>query len=60
LLEIIKPQKSKSMLLAPCLVDHHSFLESPLNGKAENMYTLIEKTTFSGYSSLGILPRGNL
>ena len=28
----IKPQKAKNMLLAPCLVDPHSFLESPFNG----------------------------
>ena len=45
----IKPQKAKNMLLAPCLVDPHSFLESPFNGKAENIYTLIEKATSSGY-----------
>ena len=25
----IKPEKAKNMLLAPCLVDPHSFLESP-------------------------------
>ena len=29
----IKPQKAKNMLLAPCLVDPHSFLESPFHGK---------------------------
>ena len=56
----IKPQKAKNMLLAPCLVDPHSFLESPFNGKEENIYTLIEKATFSGYGQLGILPRGDL
>ena len=27
----IKPQKAKNMLLAPCLVDPHSFLESPFS-----------------------------
>ncbi len=56
----IKPQKAKNMLLAPCLVDPHSFLESPFNGKEENIYTLIEKATSSGYGQLGILPRGDL
>ncbi len=56
----IKPQKAKNMLLAPCLVDPHSFLESPFNGKEETIYTLIEKATFSGYGQLGILPRGDL
>ena len=39
----IKPQKAKNMLLAPCLVDPHSFLESPFNGKEENIHTLIQK-----------------
>ncbi len=56
----IKPQKAKNMLLAPCLVDPHSFLESPFNGKEENIYSLIEKAKVSGYGQLGILPRGDL
>ncbi len=56
----IKPQKAKNMLLAPCLVDPHSFLESPFNGKEENIYSLIEKATLSGYGQLGILPRADL
>ena len=43
----IKPQKAKNMLLAPCLVDPHSFLESPFYGKEENIFSLIEKATFS-------------
>tara|TARA_Y100001968_G_scaffold316965_1_gene345405 strand:- start:1085 stop:1228 length:144 start_codon:yes stop_codon:yes gene_type:complete len=29
----MKPHKAKNMLLAPCLVDPHSFVESPFNGK---------------------------
>tara|TARA_Y100000589_G_C26818401_1_gene492801 strand:+ start:160 stop:318 length:159 start_codon:yes stop_codon:yes gene_type:complete len=28
------------MLLAPHIVDPHSFLESPFNGTEENIYTL--------------------
>ncbi len=56
----LKPQKAKNMLLAPCLVDPHSFLESPFYGKEENIYSLIEKATLSGYGQLGILPRGDL
>ena len=56
----IKPHQAKNMLLAPCLVDPHSFLESPFNGNEENIHTLIEKATLSGYGQLGILPRGNL
>ena len=55
----IKPKKAKNLLLAPCLVDPHSFLESPFNGKEENIYSLIEKAKFSGYGQLGILPRGD-
>ncbi len=56
----IKSQKGKNLLLAPCLVDPHSFLESPFSRKEENIYTLINKATFSGYGQLGILPRGDL
>ena len=56
----IKPQKAKSLLLAPCLVDPHSFLESPFTGKEENIYSLIKKAKFAGYGQLGILPRSNL
>ena len=56
----IKPQKADNMLLAPCLVDPHSYLESPFNGKEETIYTLIEKAKLSGYGQLGILPRGDL
>ena len=56
----IKPQKAKDMLLAPCLVDPHSFLESPFNGKEENIYSLIKKATLAGYGQLGILPRSDL
>ncbi len=56
----INPQKAKNMLLAPCLVDPHSFLESPFNGREENIYSLIKKATFAGYGQLGILPRSNV
>ena len=56
----IKPQKAKNMLLAPCLVDPHSFLEAPFNGKEEDIYSLIKKAKFAGYGQLGILPRGDL
>ncbi len=56
----IKPQKAKNMLLAPCLVDPHSFLESPFSGKEENIYTLIKKATLAGYGQLAIMPRSNL
>ncbi len=55
----IKPQRAKNMLLAPCLVDPHSFLESPFNGKEENIHTLIKKAKNAGYGQLGILPRSN-
>ena len=56
----IKPQKATNKLLAPCLVDPHSFLESPFDGKEENIYSLINKARFAGYGQVGILPRGNL
>jgi len=56
----IKAQGAQKLLLAPCLVDPHSFLESPFSGKEEDIYTLIKKATFAGYGQLGILPRSNL
>ncbi len=56
----LKPQYALNKLLAPCLVDPHSYLESPFNGKEENIYTLIKKASSAGYGQLGILPRGNL
>ncbi len=56
----IKPQMANNMLLAPCLVDPHSFLESPFSSREENIYTLIEKAKSAGYGQLGILPRSNL
>jgi dihydroorotase len=56
----IKPQQAKNILLAPCLVDPHSFLESPFNGKEEDIYSLIEKATLAGYGQLGILPRADI
>ena len=56
----IKPQKAKNKLLAPCLVDPHSFLEAPFSETEENIHTLIKKATLAGYGQLGILPRSNL
>ena len=56
----IKAHKAKTMLLAPCLVDPHSFLESPFSSKEEDIYTLIKKATSAGYGQIGILPRSNL
>ena len=53
----IKPENTKNLLLAPCLVDPHSFLESPFDGKEENIHSLINKATLAGYGQLGILPR---
>ena len=55
----IKPQEGRNMLLAPCLVDPHSYLESPFSGMEEDIYTLIKKASFAGYGQLGILPRSN-
>ena len=56
----IEPQKAQNKLLAPCLVDPHSFLESPFSGREENIYTLIKKAAYAGYGQIGILPRSNL
>ncbi len=39
----IKPQNAENMLLAPCLVDPHSFLESPFTGKKRIFIHLLKK-----------------
>ena len=56
----IKPNNAKRMLLAPCLVDPHSFLESPFSGKEENSNSLIKKAALAGYGQIGVLPRSHL
>ncbi len=56
----IKPTSSGNLLFAPCLVDPHSFLEEPLNGRSETLISLIHKAISAGYGQIALLPRSNL
>tara|TARA_Y100001968_G_scaffold89236_1_gene80314 strand:+ start:30096 stop:31352 length:1257 start_codon:yes stop_codon:yes gene_type:complete len=49
---------AKEQLIAPCLVDPHSVLEDPLNGKYENLESLSKKAASSGYGQVALLPKG--
>lgn len=51
------PKSSPDKLLAPCLVDPHSILEEPLNGRSETLESLRKKAALAGYGQLALLPR---
>ncbi len=53
----ITPISAPQQLLAPCLVDPHSFLEAPLNKRSETLESLREKAAHAGYGQLALLPR---
>ena len=48
---------SQELLLAPCLVDPHSILESPFNNRSENIESLVLKAAEAGYGQLALMPR---
>ena len=50
-------KSSPNQLLAPCLVDPHSFLEEPLNSRSETLITLRNKAAHAGYGCIALLPR---
>tara|TARA_Y100001968_G_scaffold107986_1_gene97626 strand:+ start:15670 stop:16941 length:1272 start_codon:yes stop_codon:yes gene_type:complete len=56
----IHPEEANEKLLAPCLVDPHSILLDPINGKSENLQSLIQKASASGYGQLAVLPNGGV
>ncbi len=51
---------AEKLLFAPCLVDPHSFLETPINGKTETLQSLVVKATSAGYGQIALLPKSNL
>ena len=52
------PSKTASQaLIAPCLVDPHSFLINPLNGKNETLKCLKAKAAIAGYGQIALLPK---
>ena len=53
----IKTQSSPFKLLAPCLVDPHSFLEEPITSRCETLSTLKKKAACAGFGQIALLPR---
>lgn len=51
------PLAAEALLLAPCLVDPHSYLEDPANGAAESLASLQRSALAAGYGSVALLPR---
>ena len=55
----IRSQSCQEQLLAPCLVDPHSFLEDPITSNIENLERLKKKAADSGYGQISLLPRSS-
>ena len=53
----LTPTDAGNKLIAPCLVDPHSVLEDPVNGRAETLQSLARCATAGGYGSVALLPR---
>lgn len=51
--------EASGMWLAPPLVDPHSVLEDPLQGRAETLASLAEAAALGGYGSVALLPWGS-
>ncbi|MFS6827792.1 hypothetical protein [Cyanobium sp. ATX-6F1] len=49
--------EAQGWLLAPALVDPHSVLEDPINGRAETLATLVRSAAAAGYGTVALLPR---
>tara|TARA_Y100001968_G_scaffold292474_1_gene297701 strand:+ start:14327 stop:15583 length:1257 start_codon:yes stop_codon:yes gene_type:complete len=57
--ENIQGRSANEQLIAPCLVDPHSILIDPLNGKNETLKSLKQKAANAGYGQIGLLPKGS-
>ena len=58
--ERIHTESADKKLIAPCLVDPHSILIDPINGRNENLNSLISKASNAGYGQLALLPNGKV
>tara|TARA_Y100001968_G_scaffold161044_1_gene147345 strand:- start:5817 stop:7073 length:1257 start_codon:yes stop_codon:yes gene_type:complete len=56
----IKAESAKHKLIAPCLVDPHSNLIDPFNGKSETLSSLKKKAAEAGYGQIALLPKGSI
>ena len=55
----IKISKSDNKLVAPLLVDSHSFLKDPLSGFDDNLENLKLRAKKSGFGAIAFLPNSN-
>ncbi len=55
----IKISKSGNKILAPMLVDSHSFLKDPLTGFDDNLENLKFRAKKSGFGTIAVLPNSN-
>ena len=55
----IEISKSGNKLVAPMLVDSHSYLKNPFTGVADNFENLKFRAKKSGFGSIAILPNNN-
>ncbi len=53
----INSNKTSNLLIAPPLVDPHSILSEPLNGRCENINSLKRVAARGGYGQIALLPR---
>ena len=55
----IPPIAAGHQLLAPCLVDVHSFLPEPFQGQGETLESLVRSAAAGGYGQLALLPEAS-
>lgn len=55
----IAPRAAAHQLLAPCLVDVHSFLPEPFQGPGETLESLVRSAAAGGYGQLALLPEAS-
>lgn len=54
----VAPEPAAAWLLAPALVDPHSVLEDPLEGRSETLQSLEQAAASAGYGQVALLPQG--
>ena len=54
----LTPTEAPDQLVAPCLVDPHSVLDTPFSGDQETIESLRRCAAAAGYGQVALLPRG--
>ena len=54
----LNPTEAPDQLVAPCLVDPHSVLDTPFSGDQETIESLRRCAAAAGYGQVALLPRG--